>query len=418
MRRTINAAAMAAAVLSMIFALALLNGCNEEEAPVTSTTKVTEPASSIDFNRTDNLPSRHITPRAKTAIDCPTNRYCGPMDVVFVIDVTGSMSYAIDNVKADCAGILDCIDEVSGGDYQLGLVTFNDDVYVVHNLASGNKSTIATSIAGLTASGGWDEPEASDEAIHTVVEELPARPNQTNNFDGWRDGAKKVVILVTDARPGGFNDAYDAGTDNVNANEWADEAAANDISISAIYTETWTAYSSTIIPIMQYYANTTGGVYHMTPSDGSGTGAAMLGIISTCGFAEIPIYIDIMAGGCPNPINTKSNGITPVAILGSATFSVTDINLSSVRLNYSVAPQNWSALGDVGTPFLGTLVDCYSCNSLGPDGFNDLKLKFSTPEIVASLGTVSSGDCIVLELTGELTSGTKFRGADIIKIVP
>ena len=45
---------------------------------------------------------------------------------------------------------------------------------------------------------------------------------------------------------------------------------------------------------------------------------------------------------------------------------------------------------------------CEDCNDLESDGCLDLTLKFSAQEIVAALGDVNDGDCIVLTLTGSL----------------
>src|SRR5205814_6685335 len=59
---------------------------------------------------------------------------CGPMDVVFVVDVTGSMGGAIDNVKKDLPGIITQIQTASGGDFRLGLVKFDNTVIVVNDM--------------------------------------------------------------------------------------------------------------------------------------------------------------------------------------------------------------------------------------------------------------------------------------------
>lgn len=64
----------------------------------------------------------------------PTPPTCGPMDVAFVIDTTGSMGGAITSVKTELAGILTDIENASKvegfPDYRLALVTFKDDIPV------------------------------------------------------------------------------------------------------------------------------------------------------------------------------------------------------------------------------------------------------------------------------------------------
>jgi len=101
----------------------------------------------------------------------------------------------------------------------------------------------------------------------------------------------------------------------------------------------------------------------------------------------IDVSVDIKPTSCPNPINFKSKGVLPVAILGTDEFDVTQIDPASVRLE-GVAPLRW-AIEDVATPFVGDIDDCYDCTTAGQDGYDDLTLKFSTQEIVAALGDVN-----------------------------
>jgi hypothetical protein len=217
----------------------------------------------------------------------PGEGSCGPMDVAFIIDDTGSMGGAIDNVKAETASLLAQIDAASGGDDQLALVTFKDSVTVLSDLAAGNEAAVAAGIAGLVASGGLALPEASDEALNTVVNGLDeadrAPGQQSGDFDGtFRAGAVKIVILVTDALPGGFDDTYTAGVDDVNAHARALEAAAAGILISAIYVPT-DAVDAVEAAIMTDYATTTGGTFTQTNPDGTGTAAAISALIEDCG---------------------------------------------------------------------------------------------------------------------------------------
>ena len=96
------------------------------------------------------------------------------------------------------------------GNARLGLVTFKDTVTVDSPLTS-NQGPVLTAISGLTASGGNNAPEASDEAKNTVVNNLSARTGQTGDFNVAWNGDTKIGILITDAPPGGFDDTLDAG---------------------------------------------------------------------------------------------------------------------------------------------------------------------------------------------------------------
>jgi hypothetical protein len=212
---------------------------------------------------------------------------CGPMDVAFIIDDTGSMGGAIGNVKAEAASLLAQIDTASGSDDQLALVSFKDTIVVHEDLAAGNEAAVAADIAALVAFGGANLPEASDESLNTVVNGLDvadrAAGQQTGDFNGtFRAGAVKIAILVTDALPGGFDDAFTAGVDDVNAHARAVEAAAAGILISAIYVPTG-GVDATEAAIMTDYATTTGGTFTQTNADGTGSADAIASIIENCG---------------------------------------------------------------------------------------------------------------------------------------
>src|SRR5687767_5124601 len=47
---------------------------------------------------------------------------CGPTDVVFIIDNSGSMANVIANIQAEVSEIADAVEAASGGDYQFGLL--------------------------------------------------------------------------------------------------------------------------------------------------------------------------------------------------------------------------------------------------------------------------------------------------------
>lgn len=435
------------AASAFIIAICLFQvGCDKKEnspvVPSNSDSHQVQPSQSGTPDMT-NYPDpskfKTTTKLHKSAVTCPVDRYCGPMDVAFIIDNTGSMFGAINNVKAELNSILDCIETTSGNDYRLSLVTLGDignpgpgdnqRVMILNNFAANNKAAVSVNMMALVAGGGNGTPECTDEALGTVVTprtkaqadaQGPVAGNHQNvdYSPDWRAAARKLVILVTDAPPSGFNDAYTAGVDDVNAHNWAVAAFGRGITISAVYVPT--GVSPTTVTIMQDYATTTNGVYHQTAADGTGTSDAIIDIISTCGFFEIPINIDIHPVSCPNPFNMKQNGIVPLAILGSATFDVTRIDYSTVKLNGVPIVANWAQLGNVSQAFGGALNDCYSCTSAGPDIFPDMSLKIDAPALAASLTGVVDGECKVVELTGNLLpafGGTRIRGADILKII-
>lgn len=119
------------------------------------------------------------------------------VDVVFVLDLTGSMQFAINGIKSGIRSFADKLAE-SKIDAKLGLVGFRD-------LQSDKERPFALTFEGspftsdpvsfgqqvgtLRASGGGDAPESS-------LQGLALAANQP-----FRKGATRVLVLVTDAAP-------------------------------------------------------------------------------------------------------------------------------------------------------------------------------------------------------------------------
>lgn len=148
------------------------------------------------------------------------------MDVVFVVDYTGSMSNAISGVKSGINNIVTEIQSQSNGNYRLGLVLFDggNSTYVTQsdfyadldstqkinsggNLitcvermsAIGNQSTFATHLSyidqpnGPTGMALGAAVECGGTATYEVVQ---------NSFAGqWRSNVLRLVILITDDVP-------------------------------------------------------------------------------------------------------------------------------------------------------------------------------------------------------------------------
>ncbi len=130
------------------------------------------------------------------------------------------------------------------------------------------------------------------------------------------------------------------------------------------------------------------------------------------------VDFDIHPTSWPNPINTKSQGLTPTAILGSEDFDVTTVDPATLYLDLPegmVYPVNW-AYEDVTMP----VDNGWECNDteMGPDGFMDLTLKFNTQELVMALGEVYDGDFLIIPIKGNLMDdGQDIFGDDCIVII-
>ena len=106
-------------------------------------------------------------------------------DIIFVLDVTGSMSDEIDKVKNN---IIEFADSLSyrGIDYRLGMVTFLDVVENVYPFTT-DVQYFQSLVDQQYAHGGGDEPENSLQALMEATK-YP-----------FREKANRVVVWITDA---------------------------------------------------------------------------------------------------------------------------------------------------------------------------------------------------------------------------
>ncbi len=139
--------------------------------------------------------------------------------------------------------------------------------------------------------------------------------------------------------------------------------------------------------------------------------------------------LDIRPGTCKNPFNIHNfefigsgnpnkGGKMPVAILGGEGFDVTEIDISTVRLN-GVAPlRNGQSFCDVAGP--GEIEGPCHCGEEGADGYTDLLLKFSNQEIAATriiLSIPQPGEKWTLAMRGALDDGREFQMSDCVTFV-
>ena len=118
------------------------------------------------------------------------------IDVVFVLDTTGSMGGLIQAAREKIWSIATTLASAqSAPEIRMGLVAYRDrgDAYVtrVVDLSSDLDSMYAT-LMDFQAEGGGDGPESVNQALHDAVHKV-----------SWnqQDGTYKVVFLVGDAPP-------------------------------------------------------------------------------------------------------------------------------------------------------------------------------------------------------------------------
>ena len=113
-----------------------------------------------------------------------------------------------------------------------------------------------------------------------------------------------------------------------------------------------------------------------------------------------PVTIDIKPGSDPNSINLGSNGVVPVAILGSDCFDAGTVDPSTVEL----AGADVRIKGKSGNA--GSLED------VNDDGFLDLVVQVYTTSL-----ELTSGDAEAI-LNAYTYAGLELIGSDSIRIVP
>lgn len=135
------------------------------------------------------------------------------VDLLLVVDTTGSMESLISTVQARTGAIAGGLRAVSP-DIALGLVDVRDFPYGQAGLPSdwawqlrGALSTVdsdlAAAAATLYAGGGGDAPEAYASAIAGALD---------SPLVGWRSGARRVIVLLGDSVP--RDDDLNAGIAN------------------------------------------------------------------------------------------------------------------------------------------------------------------------------------------------------------
>lgn len=121
------------------------------------------------------------------------------------------------------------------------------------------------------------------------------------------------------------------------------------------------------------------------------------------GSSEIAVEMDIKPGSDENPVNLRSRGVLPVAILTTDAFDAADVDVSSLTLgdgdgdDTSVAASHHASLEDVDD-----------------DGDLDLSLKFRTEELVEN-GDLADGTT-ELFLNGATSDGTPIVGSDGVQV--
>lgn len=159
------------------------------------------------------------------------------VDFVFVLDVTGSMGGIINSVKNNIIEFTDSL-KSQKIDYQLGLVTFLDDVENIYPFTK-DPGAFQSIVAQQFAHGGGDGPENSLQALLNASKFL------------FRSSAKHIIIWITDSNYH-ERDSYTSLTKDAVINA----LLASDVTVNSVGTLSYK--SSYYDPII----NPTGGNYY------------------------------------------------------------------------------------------------------------------------------------------------------------
>jgi len=124
----------------------------------------------------------------------------GPVgiDMVFLLDATGSMGDEIDKIKGTVGSIAQRIEQLPGSSApRFGLVAFRDrgDDYVTRSWDfTSNIDAFSENLSSVDAAGGGDTPESVNAGLHDAI-----------HLPGWADNSTgrhlRMIVLVGDAPP-------------------------------------------------------------------------------------------------------------------------------------------------------------------------------------------------------------------------
>ncbi|HYP89548.1 MAG TPA: vWA domain-containing protein [Polyangiaceae bacterium] len=140
----------------------------------------------------------------------------GVADIVFVVDVTGSMAPCIDALRKNIEAFIDSLSHGDGNnvaavrDWRGKVVGYRDIEsaesdglpWIEDHPFVRDAAALKSQLASLKAGGGGDEPESLLDALYKVAS-MPAVPkgSQADDPTKWRyrSDAARVVIVFTDA---------------------------------------------------------------------------------------------------------------------------------------------------------------------------------------------------------------------------
>ena len=198
-----------------------------DESGTISPTAVEDPTDATPIAAPDTLPTPAVDPAAAepggqsqpaapTAAPQTRAKTKGVADVVFLIDVSGSMAPIIDALRKNIEAFVDSLSS-SGANNAAAVRDWRGKVVGYRDIEAAasegiewiedhpfvrDTAALKAQLASLTAQGGGDEPESLLDALYKVATmEATPKGSQSEDASKWRyrSDAARVVVVFTDA---------------------------------------------------------------------------------------------------------------------------------------------------------------------------------------------------------------------------
>lgn len=136
--------------------------------------------------------------------DITPNEPKSQLDVVFIMDTTGSMSPYIENVRNNIRRFVDELTASLTSDVNMALIEYRDHppqdhTFITRKHEFSSSATVVKSwLDAAKANGGGDKPEAVADALYDATKL------------SWRQSAVKIGVLISDAPPHGLSPSEDS----------------------------------------------------------------------------------------------------------------------------------------------------------------------------------------------------------------
>lgn len=186
------------------------------EAPAEPATGMTEAPTPVEPALIEEVSPGVAAPAAAAPVPQTRSKTKGVADIVFVVDVSGSMSTCIDALRTNIEAFVDSLSRGDANnaapvkDWRAKVVGYRDIEaaeaeglpWIVDNPFVRDASALKAQLATLQAAGGGDEPESLLDALYKVASmEASPKGSQTEDPGKWRyrSDAARVVVVFTDA---------------------------------------------------------------------------------------------------------------------------------------------------------------------------------------------------------------------------